>query len=196
MAFLRGCRSCSISFAPPGDFDTAIGRLVEQLGTDVDWVRQHTELADDARKWKAADRKKASDFLLRGATLQSAQSWLDTRPPTAPDPTAEQLELIAASQRASGLRRRNWTIGAIAVAAAAIVFAGFAYWQRGVALARRDQALSTQSLFLADLSGQEAKAGRCDERHPACVGRTAQGHGQARSTLRRRGGSRPYIRQR
>ena len=92
-----------ISFVPPSDFDATLKRLVEQLGTNIDWVRQHTELADAARKWKAADHKQAPDFLLRGAAFQSAQSWLDTRPPTAPNPTVEQLELIAASQRASGL---------------------------------------------------------------------------------------------
>ena len=50
-------------------------------------------------------------------------------------------------------------VGATAVAAAAIVLAGLAYWQRGVALAQRDEALRTQSLFLADQSGQETERG-------------------------------------
>ena len=49
-----------ISFAPPSDFDTAIERLVEQLGTDVDWVRQHTDLADAARQWKGAENRRIS----------------------------------------------------------------------------------------------------------------------------------------
>jgi hypothetical protein len=167
-----------ISFAPPIDFDTAIERLVEQLGTDIDWVRHHTDLADAARDWKQADQ--SSDFLLRGAALRGAQSWLDARPPTAPAPTAEQLELITASQRASGRRRWNWTLGVIAVAAIAIGLAGLAYWQREVAIANeetaktneriarqneeranaeRDQALRRQSLFLAEKSQQESERG-------------------------------------
>ena len=41
-----------ISFAPPSDFNATVERLVEQLGTDIDWVRQHTDLADAARDWK------------------------------------------------------------------------------------------------------------------------------------------------
>ena len=120
-----------ISFAPPSDFDATLKRLVEQLGTNIDWIRQHTELADDARHWKDADQ--ASDFLLRGAALRKAQSWLDARPPAAPEPTAEQLELLAASERASGRRRLGWAAGAIAVAVIASGLAGVAYWQRGVA---------------------------------------------------------------
>jgi TIR domain len=163
-----------ISFAPPSDFDTAIERLVEQLGTDIDWVRQHTDLADSARHWKDADQ--ASDCRLRGAALREAQSWLDARPPMAPAPTAEQLELMAASQRASGRRRLGWAAGAIAVAVMASGLAGVAYWQAELAIANeeraianeeraianeeraeaeRDRALRTQSLFLADLSEQE-----------------------------------------
>ena len=141
-----------------------VERLVEQLGTDIDWVRQHTDLADAARDWKDADQ--ASGFLLRGAALRKAQSWLDARPAMAPTPTAEQLELITASQRASGRRRLGWTGGAIAVAVIASGLAGVTYWQRGVAIANeeraeaeRDQALRNQSLFLAELSEQQTEGG-------------------------------------
>ena len=146
-----------ISFALPGDFDTAIEHLVGQFGTDIDWVRQHTDLADAARDWKVADQSR--DFLLRGAALRAAQSWLDARPPMAPVPTAEQLELITASQRASGRRRLGWIAGAIVVAVIASGLAGLAYWQRGVAIAERDQALRRQSLFLAEKSRQETARG-------------------------------------
>ena len=114
-----------ISFAPPSDFDATITRLVEQLGTNIDWVRQHTDFADAARDWKDADQ--ASDFLLRGAALRKAQSWLDARPRLAPAPTAEQLELITASQRASGRRRLGWAAGAMAVAVIASGLAGVAF---------------------------------------------------------------------
>jgi WD40 repeat protein len=153
-----------ISFAPPSDFDATVKRLVEQLGTNIDWVREHTDLADAARDWKDVDQ--AADFLLRGAALRKAQSWLDARPPMAPAPTAEQLELITASQRASGRRRLGWAAGAIAVAVIASGLAGVAYWQRGVAIANeeraeaeRDQALRNQSLFFAKLSDQQTEGG-------------------------------------
>ena len=145
-----------ISFAPSSDFDAAIERLVEQLGTDIDWVRQHTDLADAARDWKHADQ--SPDFLLRGAALRGAQSWLDARPPTAPAPTAEQLELITASQRASGRRRWNWTLGVIAVAAIAIGLAGLAYWQREVAIANEETAETNEKSRARTKSGQTQNA--------------------------------------
>ncbi len=177
-----------ISFAPPIDFDATVKRLVEQLGTNIDWIRQHTDLADAARDWKDADQ--ASDFLLRGAALRKAQSWLDARPPAAPEPTAEQLELLAASERASGRRRLGWAAGAIAVAVIASGLAGVAYWQRGVAIARARPGPQKRVAVPRGAVGAADRGRQYDQRHSGRARGAPQRHGPARSTLRGRGGSR------
>ena len=141
-----------ISFALPGDFDIAIEHLVGQLGTDIDWVRQHTT---------SQTRREIGSLLTNRAIFCSVERLFGSailayaRPPMAPVPTAEQLELITASQRASGRRRLGWIAGAIVVAVIASGLAGLAYWQRGVAIAERDQALRRQSLFLARSPGRK-----------------------------------------
>ena len=156
--------------------------LVTTLNTDRGWVKEATRLADRAREWTA--REKNSALLLRGPALKNAETWSTHQPKAVPGPSSEVLELILASRRGAARRQRWWIGGAAAAAVAGFSLAGFAWWQREVAVAQRDAALVTQSRFLADQARQEY--GRGD-------------HGNAVSLAlealpdERRGVTRPYL---
>ena len=67
-------------------------------------------------------------------------------------------------------------------------FAGLAYWQRGVAIAERDQALRRQSLFLAEMSRQETARGNATNGILLALEALPKDIDQARPTVRGRGG--------
>lgn len=141
-------------FQPARDLD----ELVRVLETDRPWLREGSRLADRAHEWLGKSRTTA--LLLRGAALHAAEQWKDRRPAKAPAPAQEVLELILASRQSSIRRQRWWIAGSLAVAAGAVALAGLAYVQRLAADRQRDQALTTQSLFFADLASQ--KIGQSD----------------------------------
>jgi sugar lactone lactonase YvrE len=149
------------------DLGRDLDALIATLRTDRAWLKEHTRLSDQAQRWAA--RSGTKDLLLRGGALTAAESWKDRRPATAPAPSQDVLDLILASRRASTRRQRAWIAGSLAVAISAVALAGLAFWQRQIAITneqdakqRRDQALSTQSRFLADLSRQQLAGDRND----------------------------------
>src|SRR5262249_33464030 len=148
-----------------GVYDAAahLSLLVTALNTDRAWVKEATRLADHAREWITSER--SSSLLLRGPSIASAEKWSTRRPTMAPPPATDVLELILASQRGAVPGQRWWEIGGFAAAAIGIGLATVAWLQRDAAIANeerakkeRDQALTTQSRFLADLGGQYAEA--------------------------------------
>jgi len=126
--------------------------LVGVLDADKGWLKEASRLADRAHEWLA--RGRTSALLLRGIALQAADRWKATRPLKAPAPHQDVLELILASRQAATLRQRWWIGGALAVALGSICLAGYAYLQRGTAIATRDDALLRESKYLADRSDQ------------------------------------------
>ncbi len=120
------------------DFDTHMPVLVEALNTDRAWLKEHTRLADRARQWLARGRPAA--LLLRGVALKDAQAWSDKKPPAAPSPSDEILELLLASRRAQGRRQRLALVVSALVAIVGVALAGLAYWQRGVAVEQKQLA--------------------------------------------------------
>jgi TIR domain len=137
--------------------------LVQVLEADQRWLKEASRLADRAHEWLA--KGQTSSLLLRGATLDAADRWKESRPPKVPAPHEEVLELILASRHASTLRQRRWMGGALAVALGAIGLAGYAYLQRATALATRDDALIRESKYLADRSAQVTA--QQQDQHPA-----------------------------
>ncbi len=100
-------------------FDEALAKLNSALNTDLDWVRQHTRIGEQAIEWEA--RKKSGARLLTGDALRQAEGWLINQPRDASPPTDLQKQFILAS-RSNINRAQRWTlIGAIAVAAVAVV---------------------------------------------------------------------------
>jgi hypothetical protein len=121
-----------IFFDDPERFEASADRLAEALGTDIGWIRQHTEYGEAARRWTAGGRP--GGLLLRSPVLEDAEHWIASRPHDAPEPTADTQAFVAESRRGAS-RRRNILTGSLAAGLlVALALAGVAYWQRGVAL--------------------------------------------------------------
>jgi hypothetical protein len=61
---------------------------------------------------------------LRGTDLETAERWLDQRPPDANAPTDLHQDFIRASRRASTARQRYWVGGSLTIATLAIADRG------------------------------------------------------------------------
>ena len=134
------------------ELERDIDTLVAVLETDRLWLKEASRLQDRATEWQAKGR--ASSLLLSRGALVDAEQWKDRRPPKAPAPAHEVLELLLASRQAATKRQRLWVAGSVTVAATAVLLSLLALWQAHQARTQRDQALRTQSLFLADLARQ------------------------------------------
>jgi hypothetical protein len=146
------------------DFKQHLATLIEVLESDRAWLKEHTRLADRARQWLA--RSSAPALLLRGVGLKDAQAWVDRKPPRAPAPWPEILQLLMASRRAEARRQRFVVAMSLAAAIVGIGLAGLAWWQRNlaleqeqIALEQRNEALIGQSLFLTDFARQQNARG-------------------------------------
>jgi hypothetical protein len=95
-----------ILFDDDARFEESLDKLAEALSTDIEWVRKHTELGEQARRWSEAGRPGPQGLLLRSPVLEDAERWIVSRPPDAPQPTAATQDFIIESRRAA-TRRRN-----------------------------------------------------------------------------------------
>lgn len=139
-------------FDPPNDFELQADKLAIALQLDLPWVKEHTRLGELARRWN--ERAHASALQLRGRELEDAERWLSARPKDAPVPTALHQTLIDTSRRAAKVRRRAWVVTLLFAFAAALGAAIYTQFLNLEIDKQRDDALSTQSRFLADLSRQ------------------------------------------
>ncbi len=109
-------------------FAAGLNELAEALRTDIDWIREHTRLAELAGRWTA--RGHGAELLLRGGDIDAALAWQAGKPITAPAITDDQADFIKASTdaRAEAERRAKRARAGLltAVSAAAVVFAGLA----------------------------------------------------------------------
>ncbi|MEM8919808.1 MAG: toll/interleukin-1 receptor domain-containing protein, partial [Pseudomonadota bacterium] len=120
-----------IFFSGDRSFAQGLNQLAIALRTDVDWVREHSRIAELSRRWEA--REKSDALLLRGEELDAARDWEKARPASAPDVTDAQREFIAAglalrdaAERAARNRRRGVLIAVSSVAVAMAGLAGVA----------------------------------------------------------------------
>ncbi|MFN0264328.1 TIR domain-containing protein [Tepidamorphus sp. 3E244] len=133
-----------IFFTTDAEFDRSIGNLVAALNTDIDWIREHTRLANVARRWDLRGRPAINT--LRGSDLKSAEEWIATHPGNAPQPTDLHHAFIQASRAAATKRQRMTVGGSLAAAVIAIALAGYALVQQRVATAERDRAVIAEGL--------------------------------------------------
>lgn len=109
-------------------FAAGLAELAEALRTNIDWIREHTRLAELSRRW--IGRNKSGELLLRGDDIDTANAWMAGKPVTAPAVTDEQADFIKASSdaRAEAERRAKRARAGLltAVSIAAVVFAGLA----------------------------------------------------------------------
>ena len=59
---------------PEDDFQAGIETLSTAILTDLDWARTHTRLLVRATEWE--ERERNDSFLLRGADLRDAETWM------------------------------------------------------------------------------------------------------------------------
>jgi hypothetical protein len=69
--------------------------VADALRADLDWIREHTRLAESALRWR--ERGRAEALLLRDDELEAAQTWLASRKEGAPEITDGHRAFIAAS---------------------------------------------------------------------------------------------------
>ncbi len=147
-----------------GDFDAAVAELVRALETNIGWIREHTRLGALAGRWE--DHGRPSDLVLRGDDLTRAEDWLTSRPPKAPSPSDRHRAFITESRRAATRRQRLMLSAATIALVVALGLAGFATWQRSIAIENetratreRDRALIGQSLFLTKTAAEKLEQG-------------------------------------
>jgi formylglycine-generating enzyme required for sulfatase activity len=92
-------------------FDMGLGitrplaQLADALRQDLDWIREHTRMAELAARWEA--RGRPSSMLLRGDDLVAARAWATKRKQEAPEITQAQNVFLNASIAESRLERRQ-----------------------------------------------------------------------------------------
>lgn len=111
---------------PGSGFGLGLTELIAALRVDLAWVREHTRVAERARRW--ADTGRPRDLLARGSELAAWLDWRTQRRPNAPDITEVQHAYLNESEAAEQLRqsveRRTLTRIAIGIAGAAVVVLG------------------------------------------------------------------------
>lgn len=106
------------------DFTAKLRLLVDAINTDFKLMQEHTRLLIDAEDWSQDKRNRST--LLRGASLNSAEIWLERAnalPSALPKPTPLQNEYLAAS-RIGARRRFMYLSGIAALSIIAITIAG------------------------------------------------------------------------
>ena len=127
-----------------GGFEGAVDRVVAALDTDLDHLRGHTRWEVKALEWQSEGRDKS--FLLRGAELSAAESWLADAGRRDPEPTPLQREYLLVSRQGVTRRQRALVAISAAVACVSLALLVFALIQRGQALTQRSRARSAQRI--------------------------------------------------
>lgn len=74
---------------------TGLAKLRTALAQDLNWLRANTVLLEQAATWDAQGRK--PEHLLRGSVRDDAETLLNDRPTSAPEPTPLQRAYLSAS---------------------------------------------------------------------------------------------------
>ncbi|WP_161493332.1 TIR domain-containing protein [Zoogloea sp. LCSB751] len=87
---------------PGSGWGHGLARLHAALSVDIEWIREHTRVAEISRRWQISE---APDLLARGAELDGLQRWRDRRPANAPELTDAQRSFLQASELAEAQRK-------------------------------------------------------------------------------------------
>ena len=79
-----------------------LSQLAEALRVDLDWIREHTRLGEQARRWDKRGRPES--LLLRGDDIDAAGRWMAARNAAAPEITDAQRDFVKASEAAESAR--------------------------------------------------------------------------------------------
>jgi len=137
-----------IFFDGPEQFEASADKLGDALGTDIGWVRQHTEYGEAERRWSTAGRP--NSLLFRSPTLDVAEYWMASRPAPAPEPTNEIRAFLVASRQGarSSQRLRRFVIASIFTLLVAIII-GLVGWINQAYIADQWRWWASERPFLA-----------------------------------------------
>ena len=142
-----------IDFTGQRDRGTLFETLLGAIDTDLEWVNRHTHLVQRAAEWERSGHNSA--LLLRGVSLQQAETWLAKGPEKDPKPSSLQTLYITESRRYA-TRVQRYIMGGVSVGlVVAVVLAVVAFLQRNTAVEQRNIAEERLQLAVArDLAGQ------------------------------------------
>lgn len=142
-----------IDFTGQRDRGTILETLLGAIDTDLEWVNRHTHLVQRAAEWERSGHNSA--LLLRGVSLQQAETWLAKGPEKDPKPSSLQTLYITESRRYA-TRVQRYIMGGVSVGlVVAVVLAVVAFMQRNTAVEQRNIAEERLQLAVArDLAGQ------------------------------------------
>lgn len=89
--------------SPGAGWGGGLARLHAALGVDIEWIREHTRVAEMAARWETEGR--IGDFLARGSELAKLQRWRDARPANAPELSPAQRAFLHAAEEAEACAR-------------------------------------------------------------------------------------------
>jgi len=141
-------------------FDDTVAKLAEALNADIDWIRRHTELSAEARRWEKTGKPRS--LLLRAPVLEAAEHWIARRPNVAPLPTEATQEFITASRNAA-MRKQNILMRVLTAALiVALGLVAFLYSQQNEARQRLEAAIERltaleKGLGIAEKNEAQAK---------------------------------------
>tara|TARA_Y100000052_G_scaffold22006_1_gene22412 strand:- start:9386 stop:12655 length:3270 start_codon:yes stop_codon:yes gene_type:complete len=90
---------------PGSGFAKGLFDLSASLKTNLAWVREHTELSEQAARWQSLGR--SEDFLLRGEALEAAKTWQTETPPDSEIEPGIVAFLAASADYAEKLKREQ-----------------------------------------------------------------------------------------
>jgi WD40 repeat protein len=134
---------------PEDDFEATLPKLVEAIGTDLDWVRQHTRLLNRANEWDHKNRN--ASFLLQGADLDDGEKWMgDAAQNAKREVLPLQAEYISTSRKEAVRRQRMLLVGVSLALVVSVVLGIFALFQRNAAVTNEALAIANAATAVAN----------------------------------------------
>ena len=131
------------------DFEGTIPKLIDAINTDLEWVRKHTQLLNQAVEWE--NSSKNNSFLLGGAKLQDAEQWLGEATSKEDRHVLPlQAEYISISRKVATQNQRKLTITMTLLVIAAVVFGVFALISRNQARQAELNARASEATAVAN----------------------------------------------
>jgi len=128
-------------------FEKTLPKLIQSINTDLDWVRQHTQLLGQAVEWEK--KNKNNSFLLNGVELEDAERWMAEASGKANRQVLPlQADYVHASRKAADHRQRIVLAGVSFALVLSIVLSVFAWIARNDAKASQRVALTSEAIAI------------------------------------------------
>lgn len=144
-------------------FEDAIKKLNIAIHTDWEWVKYHTQLQAEARRWES--NQKRADYLLRGESLDQAEKMMLTASQKKPYLSQLQADFVTESRKEEkrqqdeklqlekrSSRRLRWMIGVMIVGLVVAIFLGVNWLNQS----NRAKSAEAEALTQRDIANEQA----------------------------------------